>query len=190
MEMPESITKGLEALDHTLCSIADEVLNTTDTSAAASITLAMLMPMIEFRRQHVEALDFLSYSPSVEEVAPEEPLDASVQGEPAKWMNMLFSAWHDAWPFMKIVDKMVGPVTAHEMALQAQYAPSYRHIISYMRERASQLESRLYTKDDSLDVEPMSMGKPGSGGVAEMEKAIHQVYLDEVKVPIPWSDEG
>ena len=164
MEMPESITKGLEALDHTLCSIADEVLNTTDTSAAASITLAMLMPMIEFRRQHVEALDFLGSVPSVEDVAPEEPLDASAHWEAVEFASNFFKAWHDAWPFMQIVDDMVGPVTAPEKALHSTYGPSYRHIIAYMRERASQLKARLYTKDDSLDAEPMSMGKPGSGG--------------------------
>ena len=91
MEMPESITKGLEAVDYTLCRIAEEVLHTTDMSAAGSLTVGVLMPMIEFRRRHVEAMDFLNYR-------------------------------------------------AHE--------------------------------EDSLEAEPMSMGKPGSGGVSEMENAM------------------
>ena len=109
MDMPRSIEKSLEALDLVMVMLADQVIVSKDLPTATELTMTCLMPMIEFRRQHVEAMDFLNY-------------------------------------------------------------------------RASE--------DDSLDAEPMSMGKPGSGGVAEMETAIHQVYLDEVKVPIPWSDEG
>ena len=165
-------TKGLEAVDYTLYRIAEEVLHTTDMSAAGSITVGMLMPMIEFRRQHVEAMDLLSHNPSVEEVAPEEPLEASGHDETVAWEDQFLKAWDEAWPFMKMVYGMVGPVTVPEQVFRSMYGPYCRNIIEHLRDTAGQLEARLYTKYDSLEAEPMSMGKPGSGGVSEMENAM------------------
>ena len=79
MEQPYVITAGIHAVEHAIELFSESIQDTSYVDSKLEDNARALMDLLEFHQGYTEFHHL--YTDSVEEVAPEEPLEASGSGE-------------------------------------------------------------------------------------------------------------